>query len=143
MCVFFIFISFFFFFFFFDEVSNFHNRILTNQRPELVMRNYLWNCMLIIAIYLCIHEKWSSWDYATWHSCNLHFSNISSRSLRDPVRTKNKDVNTFNHKITKLIWRESQLPDKNEVIRSSTCKLTENGVYIQFLSISSSTTFPF
>ena len=35
--VFFIFIS------FFDKVSNFHNRILSNQKPEQVIRNCQWN----------------------------------------------------------------------------------------------------
>ena len=30
-----------------DEVSNFCNRILTNQKQELVVRNCQWNCMII------------------------------------------------------------------------------------------------
>ena len=34
------------FFFFFDKVSNLRNRILTNQKPELMIRNCQWNCML-------------------------------------------------------------------------------------------------
>ena len=34
------------FHFFFDEVSNFRNRILTNQKPEYVIRNCQWNSML-------------------------------------------------------------------------------------------------
>ena len=38
-CDFIIFIS------FFDEVSNFPNRILINQKPEQVIRNCQWNCM--------------------------------------------------------------------------------------------------
>ena len=43
--VFIIFISFFYLFFFFlDKVSNFHNRILTNQKPELVVRHCQCNC---------------------------------------------------------------------------------------------------
>ena len=48
ICVFIIFISFFisfFFFFFFDEVSNFRNRILTNQKRELVVSNCQLNCI--------------------------------------------------------------------------------------------------
>ena len=32
-------------FLFFDEVSNFRNRILTNQKHELVDSNCQWNCM--------------------------------------------------------------------------------------------------
>ena len=28
---------------FIDEVSNLHNRILTNQKPELVIRKCQWN----------------------------------------------------------------------------------------------------
>ena len=32
-------------FLFFDEVSNFRNRILTNQKHELVVSNCQWNCM--------------------------------------------------------------------------------------------------
>ena len=39
-CGFIIFIS------LFDEVLNFGNRILTNQKPELVIRNCQWNCMM-------------------------------------------------------------------------------------------------
>ena len=39
-CVFIIFIS------FFDKASNFRNRILTNQKPESVIKNYQWNFML-------------------------------------------------------------------------------------------------
>ena len=35
---------------FFDEVSNFRNRILTNQKPELVIRNCQWNCMLELVV---------------------------------------------------------------------------------------------
>ena len=31
---------------FFDEVSNFNNRILINQKPELAIRNSQWNCMI-------------------------------------------------------------------------------------------------
>ena len=30
----------------FDEVSNFLNRILTNQKQEFVIRNCQWNCIL-------------------------------------------------------------------------------------------------
>ena len=30
---------------FFDKASNLHNRILTNQKSELVIRNCQWNCM--------------------------------------------------------------------------------------------------
>ena len=33
--------------FFFDEESNFRNRILTNHKSELVMKNCQWNCMLV------------------------------------------------------------------------------------------------
>ena len=39
ICVFIIFIS------FFDEKLNFRNRILTNQKRELVVSNCQWNCM--------------------------------------------------------------------------------------------------
>ena len=46
ICVFIIFISFFLsFFFFFDEVSNFRNRILTNQKRELVVSNCQLKCI--------------------------------------------------------------------------------------------------
>ena len=31
--------------FFFDEVSNFGNRLLANQKSELVITNCQWNCM--------------------------------------------------------------------------------------------------
>ena len=39
------FLSFFLSFFFFDEVSNFRNRILTNQKRELVVSNCQLNCI--------------------------------------------------------------------------------------------------
>ena len=47
ICVFIIFIS------FSDKVSNFRNRILTNQKRELVVSNCQWNCMLV-------STKWSN-----------------------------------------------------------------------------------
>ena len=34
--------------FFFDEVSKMHNRLLTNQKPENMIRNCQWNCMWTI-----------------------------------------------------------------------------------------------
>ena len=34
----------------FDEVSNFQNRILTNQKPEYEIRNYQWNCMSALSV---------------------------------------------------------------------------------------------
>ena len=39
-CAFIIFIS------FFDKVSHFCSKILANQKPELVIRNCQWNCMI-------------------------------------------------------------------------------------------------
>ena len=39
ICLFIIFIS------FYDEVSDFHKIILTNQKHELVVQNYHWNCI--------------------------------------------------------------------------------------------------
>ena len=33
-----------------DKESNFCNRILTNQKPDLAIRNCQWNCMLLIKI---------------------------------------------------------------------------------------------
>ena len=47
-CVFIIFIS------FFDEVSSFRNRILTNQKPELVIRNCQW-----LFVRISSQTKWS------------------------------------------------------------------------------------
>ena len=44
ICVFIIFIS------FFDELSNFCNRILTNQKRKLVVSNCQWNFMLIMGV---------------------------------------------------------------------------------------------
>ena len=44
ICVFIIFIS------FSDKVSNFRNKILTNLKPELMIRNCQWNCMHNIEI---------------------------------------------------------------------------------------------
>ena len=45
-CVYIIFIS----FLMKVEVSNFHNRLLTNQRPEQVIINCQWNCMCNSAV---------------------------------------------------------------------------------------------
>ena len=39
-------ICFYHFHFFFDKVSNLRNRILTNQKPELMIINCHWNSML-------------------------------------------------------------------------------------------------
>ena len=41
-CVFIIFI------FFFDKVSNLRNKILTNQKQELVVRHRQWNCIVMM-----------------------------------------------------------------------------------------------
>ena len=46
ICVFIIIIS------FFDEVSNFCSRTLTNQKPELVIRNCQWYFMLSLTTQL-------------------------------------------------------------------------------------------
>ena len=35
------------FIYFFDEVSNFCNRILSNQKHELMVSNCQWNCMYV------------------------------------------------------------------------------------------------
>ena len=51
---------------FFDEVSNLCNRILTNQKPELVIRNCQRNCMVRAKTYddisyglaLIVNQKW-------------------------------------------------------------------------------------
>ena len=34
------------FIYFFDKVSNFSTSILTNQKRELVLPKYQWNCMI-------------------------------------------------------------------------------------------------
>ena len=47
--VFIIFIS------FFDEAPNFLNRILTNQKQELVIKSSQWNCMLYLLL-KCINS---------------------------------------------------------------------------------------
>ena len=54
ICVFIIFIS------FFDKVSNFRNRILTNQTPELVIKICQWNScqifsenLLLVTLIIC------------------------------------------------------------------------------------------
>ena len=57
-CVFIILIS------FFGEVSNFCNRILTNQKPGLVIKNWRWKCM----------------DTIQWIQCRNHYVN-SIRTL--------------------------------------------------------------
>ena len=37
-------------YFFCDEISNNRKRILTNQKPEYVIKNCLWNCMCNISV---------------------------------------------------------------------------------------------
>ena len=37
---------------FFDEVSNFRNRTLTNQKQELVVQNCQWNCMFFVTFFI-------------------------------------------------------------------------------------------
>ena len=63
---------------------------------------------------------WLTKSTYIYHKSNICFSNSSSRSLHNPIRTKKK-TNIFNHRVNKLIWRERQLPDKNEMMSSSTC----------------------
>ena len=45
---------------FFGEVSNFCNRILTNQKPGLVMKNWRWKCMDIIQWIQCRNHYFNS-----------------------------------------------------------------------------------
>ena len=35
---------------FFDKVSNFNNRLLSNQKPGYVIRNCQWNCICNSAV---------------------------------------------------------------------------------------------
>ena len=59
ICVFIIFIS------FSDKVSNFRNRILTNQKRELVVSNCQLNCMLMSSadcLNACSHDCFSILD---------------------------------------------------------------------------------
>ena len=68
ICVVIVFIS------FFDEVSNFRNRILTNQKQELVIRNFQWNCML----WKCESMK-RAWVCSPLVNLHLNLSSPSSR----------------------------------------------------------------
>ena len=42
------------FHFFFDEVSNFHNRILTNQKPELVIMSISMSIKLYVYVIIIL-----------------------------------------------------------------------------------------
>ena len=60
--VFFVFFSsknyvFIIFIYFLDEVSNFRKRTLTNQKPELVIRNCSWNCIYLISMDISVTKK--------------------------------------------------------------------------------------
>ena len=68
----------------------------------------------------CMIKIWLTKSSYIYYKSNICFSNSSSRSLHNPIRTKKK-TNIFNHRVNKLIWRERQLPDKNEMMSSSTC----------------------
>ena len=59
---FWVFLLFFLFFFIifislFDEVSKFGNRILTNQKPKLLIRHYQWNCKLIATLNCLLQQQ--------------------------------------------------------------------------------------
>ena len=68
-CVFIIFI-------FFYEVSNFRNRILTNPKPELVIRSFFqWNCMYNTSVLL--RSLWS-WQHELFNrSAGFYFTIVS------------------------------------------------------------------
>ena len=44
------------FIFIFDEVADFYNRILTNQKQQLVIENFQWNCMTV-SNYVTLYQK--------------------------------------------------------------------------------------
>ena len=53
----------------FDEVSNFGNGMLTNQKPELVIRNCQWNCMSETMSLIKIKAN----DCSSTHSVTIKF----------------------------------------------------------------------
>ena len=79
-CVFIIFIS------FFDEWSNFRNRILTTQKPELVIRNCPWNCMLnYFSILQNVFEGLSRECYATLINFKNPLDSFMQPNLQDLI----------------------------------------------------------
>ena len=87
ICVFIIFIS------FFDEVSNL--RILTNQKPELLIRNCQCNCMLISTasnMVNCLFQ-WKKNDYDVDLNCKRQWS--SRRTEEYVLRFFAENVHCF------------------------------------------------
>ena len=51
-----------------DKVSNIRNRILTNLKPELVTRNFQWNCMMYDLLVYTMHLLCKSMDWFLYDS---------------------------------------------------------------------------
>ena len=82
ICVFIIFIC------FFDEASNFCNRILTDQKRELVVSNCQWNCMFydvmfftFTAFLLQVYLKYCYFSPLRQDRINLHRNLIATSAL--------------------------------------------------------------
>ena len=70
---------FFFFFFFFEDVSNLCNRISTNQRQEMVIRN----CQCNRITYDVFNQSFLNLEiYITFEICRLNLQPITSRLSR-------------------------------------------------------------
>ena len=73
ICVFIIFIS------FIDEASSFRNRVLTNQKSELVARNYQWNCMIWCSTIFMLHYQYctKTLHYLLFHNFHVALFDVA------------------------------------------------------------------
>ena len=55
--------------FLFEKASNFSNRILTNQKPELVIKSCQWNCMQTSFIFSVMVSLKNVVAYCELHIC--------------------------------------------------------------------------
>ena len=68
--------------YFFDEVSNFCNRILTNQKRELVVSNCQWNCMFTLLTKANCRPDFSAISASSFFSASFFFSS-NKRAIDD------------------------------------------------------------
>ena len=76
ICVYIILVS------FFDEVSNFCNRILTNQKRELVVSNCQWNCIFTLLTKANCRPDFSAISASSFFSASFFFSS-NKRAIDD------------------------------------------------------------
>ena len=86
-----------FIFHFFNKVSNFCNKILTNQKPKQVIRNCQWNCMWICFAYSQSYRLRSKifglWLVQTWFFTSPRDQVCNSPHKSTPAEAKTDNLN--------------------------------------------------